>query len=86
MTAITIQRLPAAILTEQDILQQAAEALQEADRLQQATKANEATLRSLCRLYDKSMRTWGFQPKHLRLECEARDLLPRTIGCLPPKN
>ena len=75
MTAIPIQRLPAAILTEQDILQQAAEALQESDRLQQALKANDATLRTLCRLYDKAGRTWGIQPHHLRRNCEAMGLL-----------
>lgn len=75
MTAIPIQRLPTAILTEADILQQAAEALRESDRLQQALKDNEATLRSLCRLYDKAGRTWGIQPYHLRRNCEARGLL-----------
>ena len=75
MTVIPIQRLPTAILTEADILQQAAEALQESDRLQQALKANETTLRALCRLYDKAGRTWGIQPYHLRRNCEARGML-----------
>jgi hypothetical protein len=60
---------------ENDILQKAAEALREADRLQQALKANEATLRALCRQYDKAARVWGFQPHHLRRCCEARGML-----------
>lgn len=61
--------------SDQALLQEAVEALQEQDRLKAATKANESRLRALCRAYDRASGTWGFQPYHLRRACEARGLL-----------
>lgn len=69
-------RVPAAILTTDDILREAAEALREADRLREAARASDARLRTLCRQYDQAAGVWGFQPHHLRRACEARGLLP----------
>ena len=69
-------RVPVAILTADDILREAAEALREADRLREAARASDARLRALCRQYDQAAGVWGFQPHHLRRACEARGLLP----------
>lgn len=69
-------RVPVAILTADDILREAAEALREADRLREAARASDARLRALCRQYDQAASVWGFQPHHLRRACEARGLLP----------
>ena len=74
MTA-TLEQTPTAILTDLDLLQEAAEALREADRLRDATRANDTRLRHLCRQYGQATRVWGFQPHHLRRACEARGLL-----------
>lgn len=68
-------RVPVAILTADDILREAAEALREADRLRDAARASDARLRALCRQYDQAAAVWGFQPHHLRRACEARGLL-----------
>lgn len=68
-------KLPVAVLTEHDILTDAAEALREADRLREAARASDARLRVLCRQYDQAASVWGFQPHHLRRACEARGLL-----------
>ena len=75
MTTTTAERLPVAILTADDILREAAEALREADRLRDAVRASDAHLRVLCRQYDQAAGVWGFQPHHLRRACEARGLL-----------
>ena len=74
MTA-TIERVPAAILTEQDILQTAAEALQEHERLRVALRASDDRLRALCRQYGQAAGVWGFAPHHLAQACKARGLL-----------
>ena len=71
----TLERIPAAVLTEQDILILASEALQEHERLRAALRDSETRLRTLCRQYDAAARTTGFQPHHLRRACEARKLL-----------
>lgn len=71
----TLERLPAAILTELDILEQAADALEEYERLRKALRNADDTLRTLCRQYDKAAGTTGFQPYHLRNACVARGLL-----------
>ena len=76
MTAThTVERLPAAILTEADILRDAAQALQENERLRDALRANEQRLRTICRQYDKAAGTWGFQPHHLAQACRSRGML-----------
>lgn len=72
---LTIEKTPAAILTDADLLQQAAEALREADRLRDAVRDSDNRLRALCRQYGQATRVWGFQPHHLRRACEARGLL-----------
>jgi len=74
MTA-TIERVPAAVLTEQDILQTAAEALQEHERLRVALRASDDRLRALCRQYGQAAGVWGFAPHHLAQACKARGLL-----------
>ena len=71
----TVERLPAAILTEADILRDAAQALQENERLRDALRANEQHLRTICRQYDKAAGTWGFQPHHLAQACRSRGML-----------
>lgn len=71
-TTATAERLPVAILTADDILREAAEALREADALRDAARASDARLRVLCRQYDQAASVWGFQPHHLRRACEAR--------------
>ena len=80
------RRLPVAILTEMEVLQEAAEALQEHEALRAAMRASDDRLRLLCRQYDKASGIWGSQPQHLRLACEMRGLMERTIGCLPQKS
>ncbi len=78
MTAtVTLEqpRVPTAILTEADLLEQAAEALREHERLRLALRDSDNRLRVLCRQYGEATRVWGFQPHHLRRACEARGLL-----------
>jgi len=66
---------PVAILTENDILAEAARALAERDRLEKAVKDCDAALRVLCRQYGDAARVWGTGPQHLRQACIARGLL-----------
>lgn len=77
MTAIAThaERVPTAVLTEQDILQTAAEALQEHERLRLALRASDDRLRALCRQYGQAAGLWGFAPHHLAQACKARGLL-----------
>ena len=65
-----------AVLTEQDILQEAAHALAEQDRLRMQLRLLEDRVRRLCRQYDLASGTRGFAPYHLRNACEARGFLP----------
>ena len=74
-TATRAERVPAAVLTEQDILQAAAEALQEHERLRVALRASDDRLRTLCRQYGQAAGVWGFAPHHLAQACKARGLL-----------
>ena len=74
-TTTTEQRIPAAILTETDVLLQASEALQEHERLRQAMRASDDRLRLLCRQYGDAARVWGVAPHHLAQACKARGLL-----------
>lgn len=66
---------PAAILTEADVLQDAAEALQEHERLRVALRDSETRLRALCRQFDAASGSRGFAPHHLAQACKARGLL-----------
>lgn len=74
-TATRAERIPTAVLTEQDILQAAAEALQEHERLRVALRASDDRLRALCRQYGHAAGVWGFAPHHLAQACKARGLL-----------
>lgn len=74
-TATRAERIPTAVLTEQDILQAAAEALQEHERLRVALRASDDRLRALCRQYGQAAGVWGFAPHHLAQACKARGLL-----------
>lgn len=69
------KRLPAAIISEMDVLREAAEALQEHERLRLAMRASEDRLRLLCRQYGDAARVWGVAPHHLAQACKARGLL-----------
>ena len=69
------KRLPAAIMTEMDVLREAADALQEHERLRLAMRASEDRLRLLCRQYGDAARVWGVAPHHLAQACKARGLL-----------
>ena len=74
-TATRAERVPTAVLTEQDILQTAAEALQEHERLRLALRASDDRLRALCRQFDAVNGSRGFAPHHLAQACKARGLL-----------
>ena len=69
------KRLPAAILSEMDVLREAADALQEHERLRLAMRASDDRLRLLCRQYGDAARVWGVAPHHLAQACKARGLL-----------
>ena len=69
------KRLPVAIMSEMDVLREAAEALQEHERLRAAMRASDDRLRLLCRQYGDAARVWGVAPHHLAQACKARGLL-----------
>lgn len=75
MEMTTEKRLPVAIMTEMDVLREAADALQEHERLRLAMRASEDRLRLLCRQYGDAARVWGVAPHHLAQACKARGLL-----------
>lgn len=75
MTDTIEKRLPVAILSEMDVLREAAEALQEHERLRLAMRASDDRLRLLCRQYGDAARVWGVAPHHLTQACKARGLL-----------
>ena len=72
---VTLQKTPVAVLTDLDLLEQAAEALKEADRLRAALRDSDTRLRVLCRQYGQAAGVWGFAPHHLAQACKARGLL-----------
>lgn len=72
---MTAARVPTAVLTEQDVLLAASEALQEHERLRAALRDNETRLRVLCRQYGQAAGVWGFAPHHLAQACRARGLI-----------
>ena len=69
------KRLPVAIMSEMDVLREAADALQEHERLRLAMRASEDRLRLLCRQYGDAARVWGVAPHHLAQACKARGLM-----------
>ena len=69
------KRLPVAIMSEMDVLREAAQALQEHERLRAAMRASDDRLRLLCRQYGDAARVWGVAPHHLAQACKARGLL-----------
>ena len=69
------KRLPVAIMSEMDVLREAAQALQEHDRLRAAMRASDDRLRLLCRQYGDAARVWGVAPHHLTQACKVRGLL-----------
>ena len=75
MTDTIEKRLPVAIMSEMDVLREAAEALQEHERLRAAMRASDDRLRLLCRQYGDAARVWGVAPHHLAQACKARGLL-----------
>ena len=75
MEMTTEKRLPAAILSEMDVLREAADALQEHERLRLAMRASDDRLRLLCRQYGDAARVWGVAPHHLAQACKARGLM-----------
>ena len=77
-TTTTTERpaaVPAAILTETDILQEAARALQAHDSARTAQRTLEGHLRALCRQFDAAAGTRGCSPDHLRRACSIRGML-----------
>ena len=75
MTDTLEKRLPVAIMSEMDVLREAAQALQEHERLRAAMRASDDRLRLLCRQYGDAARVWGVAPHHLAQACKARGLL-----------
>ena len=75
MELTTKKRSPAAIMSEMDVLREAAEALQEHERLRLAMRASDDRLRLLCRQYGDAARVCGVAPHHLAQACKARGLL-----------
>ena len=69
------KRLPVAIMSEMDVLREAAEALQEHERLRQAMRASDDRLRLLCRQYEAATGYRMLTPTHLGHMCRARGLL-----------
>lgn len=67
--------LPAAILTDADILAMAAEALQAQERLRMEQRRLDVELRALCRQFDAAAGTKGCSPDHLRRACSIRGLI-----------
>lgn len=74
-TTTTEQRIPAATLSETDVLQEAVEALQEQHRLKQAMRASDERLRVLRRQFEAVSGYRGMAPHHLEQICRARGLL-----------
>ena len=75
MTDAIEKRLPVAILSEMDVLREAADALQEHERLRAAMRASDDRLRLLCRQYEAATGYRMLTPTHLGHMCRARGLL-----------
>ena len=74
--ATTAERIPAAILTGDDILLEASQALTERERLQAALRDSDTRLRVLCRQYEAASGYRMLTPNHLAHMCRARGLTP----------
>ena len=72
---VTLTKQTTAILTDHDILLEAAEALREADRLRLALRDSDNRLRALCRQYETASGYRMLTPTHLAHMCRARGLL-----------
>ena len=73
---VTLTKQPAAVLTDIDILTEAAEALAEAERLRLALRDSDNRLRALCRQYETATGYRMLTPTHLGHMCRARGLMP----------
>ena len=71
----TLTKQPAAVLTDLDILTEAAEALAEAERLRLALRDSDNRLRALCRQYEVATGYRMLTPTHLGHMCRARGLM-----------
>ena len=67
---------PTAVLTDLDILAEAAEALAEAERMRLALRDSDNRLRALCRQYEAATGYRMLTPTHLGHMCRARGLMP----------
>lgn len=76
MANANAERIPAAILTGDDILLEASEAFAERDKLQTALRASDNRLRVLCRQYEAASGYRMLAPNHLAHMCRARGLTP----------
>ena len=72
---VTLSKTPTAILTEHDLLKQAAEALQAQERLRLDMRASDERLRLLRRQIEAATGYRGLAPHHLTQMCRARGLL-----------
>lgn len=72
---VTLTKQPAAVLTDIDILTEAAEALAEAERLRLALRDSDNRLRALCRQYETATGYRMLTPTHLGHMCRARGLM-----------
>lgn len=72
----TAERIPAAILTGDDILLEASQALADRDKLQAALRDADTRLRVLCRQYEAASGYRMLTPNHLAHMCRARGLMP----------
>ena len=75
MTDTIEKHLPVAILSEMDVLKDAAQELARNERMRLALRNSDTRLRTLCRQYDLAAGTRGFAPYHLAQACKARGLL-----------
>lgn len=72
---VTLSKTPTAILTEHDILEDAAQELARHERMRLALRGSDIRLRTLCRQYEAATGYRGLAPHHLTQMCRARGLL-----------
>jgi hypothetical protein len=63
------------VMTENEILTEAAEVFRELDKINAEKRRLDERIRCLCRQFDVAGGVWGFQPHHLRRAAEARGIL-----------
>jgi len=71
----TMERIPAAVLTEHDLLLMASEVIKEQDKLRRDMRDSEERLRVLRRQIETATGYRGLAPHHLTQMCRARGLL-----------